>query len=111
MINYKIIVATLKGCSRCSEIVKLLKEENIIFTEVPCDKDSGLCDELESYTKTGMYPMLVLVDSETKNNYIYYSGTDFNLLNKEVFLKDKLYLTSGLNVTDIFHNLKNKLNK
>ena len=106
----KIVLISLEGCSSCSKVRKLFKDSSIEFSEVSCSKDPGLCDELESYTKSTIYPVVIVKNIYSNMNYIYYISTNKDDFNKELSVKDNLVLIPAITSEDVFNKVKNKVN-
>jgi hypothetical protein len=106
----KIIVVTIKGCQRCQKVKEAFKNSDIkhMYTVVPCEDDSGMCDELEGYTRSTIYPMVIVKDT-TNINYIYFTGNDYINIGKEIKVKDTLILCPQFSVDDIITAVKNKI--
>ena len=90
MMKYKVVIATLKGCSSCEKLKSILSESSIKFVEVPCDEDPGMCDQLENLTKSSKYPMAIIKDLTKNLDYIYFTGIDYNELGKENIIDNKV---------------------
>jgi glutaredoxin len=61
----KLTIYTLEGCSQCDKFKIGLKQSNIPFADVVCEKQNTKCDELENITNCDLYPMCI-VDSNGK---------------------------------------------
>lgn len=88
--KYKVVLATLEGCSACQALKDHLAQNNIRFIDVPCDKDPALCDELEKTTGSSKYPMAIIKDITQNLNYVYYTSFDYNQLGKETIVDDNV---------------------
>jgi len=90
MMKYKIVIATLKGCSSCEALKSILFQNNVKYVEVPCDEDPGMCDQLEKLTKSSKYPMAIIKDLTKNLDYVYFTGIDYNELGKENIIDSKV---------------------
>lgn len=90
MMKYKIILATLKGCKSCQALKEKLSFNNINFTEVPCDIDPAMCDELEKLTGSSKYPIVIIKDYAKNLDYVYFTSFDYNILGKEIKIDPKI---------------------
>ena len=88
--KYKVIIATLSGCSSCQALKENLQRHNIKFTEVPCDIDSAMCDQLEKITGSSKYPIAIIKDYTQNLDYIYFTSFDYNKLGKENQIDSKV---------------------
>lgn len=106
----KIIIVTIEGCQRCQKIKEAFKNSEIKheFSVIPCEQDPRMCDELEEYTRTMIYPMVIVKDT-TNKNYIYFTGNNYIDLGKEIKVKDNLILCPQFSVDDIILAVKNKI--
>lgn len=105
IMNHKIIVVTLEGCSKCLKLKKLLQDNSISYKEVSCSNDPELCDELESYTKNALYPILVLKDTISNKSTILHSSLDFKGINNTIAINNNLERIPAINTEDLFKNL------
>jgi len=90
MMKYKIVLATLAGCKSCQGLRELLTENHISFVDVPCDKDPGMCDQLEKLTGVSIYPMVIIKDFTQNLDYVYFTSYDYNVLGKENIVDEKV---------------------
>ena len=90
MMKYKVVLATLQGCSSCQALKDILTENNIKFVDVPCDEDPNLCDELEKITGSSKYPMAIIKDYTQNLDYIYFTSFDYNKLGIENQIDSKV---------------------
>lgn len=104
----KVIIVTIDGCQRCQKLKESFKNSQILHTQVKCEDDPGMCDELESYTKTMMYPMVIIKDTN-KINYIFFIGNSYNYLGKELDAGKNLILCPQFSIEDIIEKSKEKL--
>jgi len=107
MKNYKVVLATLKGCSSCEKLKSILSQNNIKFVEVPCDEDPGMCDQLENLTKNSKYPMVIIKDKTKNLDYVYFTSFDYNELGKENIIDDKVRIVAFLSPDQILFKINN----
>ena len=106
MNNYKVVLATLDGCSACAALKELLRENNVKFTDVVCDTDPKLCDELEKLTGSSKYPMAIIKDITQNLNYVYYTSFDYNELGKERTVDEKVKTIGYFSPEEILKKIK-----
>ena len=90
IMKYKIVIATLPGCKSCQGLKELLIANNIEFVDVPCNKDPGMCDQLEKITGVGHYPMAIIKDLTHNLDYVYFTSFDYNVLGKENIIDQRV---------------------
>jgi len=88
--KYKIVLATLAGCKSCQGLKDQLTENQISFVDVPCDKDPGMCDQLEKLTGVSHYPIVIIKDLTQNLDYVYFTSFDYNVLGKENKIDQKV---------------------
>jgi len=107
MTRYKIVLATLTGCKSCQGLKELLNANQIKFVEVPCDKDPGMCDQLEKITGKSHYPMAVIKDLTKNLDYIYFTSFGYNELGKERIVDEKVRAVPFFSQEEILKKIKN----
>lgn len=107
MKNYKVVLATLTGCSSCEKLKSTLFQNNIKFVEVPCDKDPGMCDQLEKITGQSRYPMAIIKDTTKNLDYVYFTSFDYNELGKENIIDYKVRTVAFLSPDQILYKINN----
>jgi len=88
--KYKIVLATLTGCTSCQELKEILTKNAIKFVDVPCDKDPGMCDQLEKITGCSRYPMAIIKDLTQNLDYVYFKNFNYNELGNENIIDQKV---------------------
>lgn len=106
MMKYKVVLATLSGCTSCQGLKDLLSQNNINFTDVPCDKDPGLCDQLEAMTKSNKYPIAIIKDLTQNLDYVYFQSFDYNEIGKETNIDHKVKTIGYFSAQDIITKIK-----
>jgi len=104
--KYKIVLATLTGCKSCQALKDLLLANYIKFVEVPCDKDPGMCDQLEKITSKTHYPIAIIKDLTQNLDYVYFTSFDYNELGKENILDQKVRTVAFFSQQDIIKKIK-----
>jgi glutaredoxin len=104
--KYKIVLATLTGCKSCQALKDLLSANQIKFVEVPCDKDPGMCDQLEKITGKSHYPMAIIKDLTQNLDYVYFTSFNYNELGKENLLDQKVRTVAFFSQEDIVKKIK-----
>jgi len=102
-----IVLVTLSGCSKCKKLIEILNTNQIKFIEVPCDKDPGMCDQLEKITGKSHYPMAVIKDLTKNLDYIYFTSFDYNELGKERIVDEKVRAVPFFSQEEILKKIKN----
>ncbi len=97
----EVITFTLDGCSACADLKDRLRKEGISFRNISIDDNPKLGDALEREYLTEYYPIVQIVDSNTKNAfYTFVSESElkgFKIMNWDTIpelvtkLKNKLY--------------------
>lgn len=106
MMKYKVILATLEGCTSCQKLKDLLIENDIKFVDVPCDKDPKMCDQLEKLTRTSHYPMAIIKDITQNLDYVYFTSFDYNLIGKENIIDEKVRTVAFFSQQEIVKKIK-----
>jgi len=65
----EVITFTLGGCRACSELKEMLHKEEIDFKNINIDDNERLGDALEREYLTEYYPIVQIVNKETKSPY------------------------------------------
>ncbi len=65
----EVITFTLGGCRACSELKEMLHKEEIDFKNIDIDDNERLGDALEREYLTEYYPIVQIVNKETKSPY------------------------------------------
>jgi glutaredoxin len=65
----EVITFTLGGCRACSELKEILHKEEIDFKNIDIDDNERLGDALEREYLTEYYPIVQIVNKETKSPY------------------------------------------
>ena len=107
----KVLLISLKGCKQCLKVREQLNSSSVNFKEISCDEDPSLCDELEDYTKSSIYPKIIVKSNSTNKSYIYYVSLHHGTLNKEIAIKDNLVLIPAISSDVIITKVKNKVNE
>ena len=76
--NIKVI--TLDGCNKCRIFKEALTKASIKYDITTCDKNSDICDSLESITNSSHYPMVVLSNENNKILEIIFTAENHSQL-------------------------------
>lgn len=104
----KVIIVTIEGCQRCQKVTESFKNSQIIHTQVKCEDDPDMCDELEDYTRTMTYPMVIIKDTNNIN-YVFFIGNSYVYIGKEIPALQNLILCPQFSIDDIIEKSKEKL--
>ena len=88
--NKKIRIITLESCANCARLKERLKATDLVYSILPCEQYCEVCDELEGYTKTTKYPMIVVSDAESNITYVIYPSADFSSLGSQKRVSESL---------------------
>lgn len=77
-------IYTLKGCDKCDNLKKNLRDAKIMFINVDCSGNNFNCDKLESNTGCDMYPMVAIKTSENRNIIICLAKESSQLQNPQI---------------------------
>jgi glutaredoxin len=88
--NNKILLTTLENCKICKEVKRVLDEYGVSYTEIPCEKDPSVCDQLEALTKSTRYPMAIIKDGTQNKDTVYFMTNDYIQLEKETKIDDRV---------------------
>jgi glutaredoxin len=77
-----IVVFTLNGCIRCSELKAKLKEQNIAFHDIEITKNSKLWNGVVAQTGHDVLPTVFIPEDGEGNGLVYNPGRDFQTVDE-----------------------------
>jgi arsenate reductase-like glutaredoxin family protein len=105
----KILLTTLENCKICKEVKRLLDEYGIPYTEIPCEKDPTVCDQLEALTNSTRYPMAIIKDMTQNKDTVYFMTNDYIQLDKENIIDDRVTTIGVFSSHSIVNNILKKI--
>lgn len=88
---YTVNVFTLKGCSHCVDLKKMLNENDILFNELEILQHKSTFDEIVKLTGKNVLPTTYLQNPETSSGPIFVPGRDYQS-KEELLEKIKKYV-------------------
>jgi hypothetical protein len=76
-------ILSIDTCKRCINLKESLNKKGIFYISEDCSGDNSVCDAIENLTNTELYPIVLIMESNTKINHIVFLTTDYNRLGKK----------------------------